>query len=115
PAELQGCVFADSLVTLSKGGQVLGNFTVTVEFARRDQEPCMLLHAQSRGTIDHCPCGTTVTAYLTTDLEVLEEHYQEYVRGSSLEKKWHMVQHDGQLCISKVTTAGEVTQPSAIS
>lgn len=61
PAELQGCVFADSLVTLSEGGQVLGNFTVTVEFAHKDQEPCMLLHAQSQGTIDHCPCGTTVT------------------------------------------------------
>lgn len=61
PAELQGCVFADSLVTLSKGGQVLGNFTVTVEFARKDREPCMLLHAQSQGTVDHCPCGTTVT------------------------------------------------------
>lgn len=61
PAELQRCVFADSLVTVSEGGRALGNFTFTVEFARKDQQPCMLLHAQSQGTIDQCPCGTTVT------------------------------------------------------
>lgn len=118
PAELQRCVFADSLVTVSEGGRALGNFTVTVEFARKDQQPCMLLHAQSQGTIDHCPCGTTVTgegkpltanwavlfhicvckhlyistqAYLTTDLEVLEEHYHEYVKVSLFKLPIHCI------------------------
>ncbi|XP_022610961.1 ciliogenesis-associated TTC17-interacting protein isoform X2 [Seriola dumerili] len=80
PAELQKCVFPDSLVTVSEGGRDLGKFSVTVEFARRVQQPCMLLHAQSQGAIDGSPCGTTVTAYLTTDLEVLEEDYHEYVK-----------------------------------
>uniref|UniRef100_A0A3P9BX80 Ciliogenesis-associated TTC17-interacting protein n=1 Tax=Maylandia zebra TaxID=106582 RepID=A0A3P9BX80_9CICH len=51
PAELQKCVFADSLVTVSEGGRELGEFSVTVEFARREQ-PCMMLHAQSHGAID---------------------------------------------------------------
>lgn len=60
PAELQKCVFADSLVTVSEGGRELGEFSVTVEFARREQ-PCMMLHAQSHGAIDDCPCGTAVT------------------------------------------------------
>ncbi|XP_056913111.1 ciliogenesis-associated TTC17-interacting protein isoform X1 [Takifugu flavidus] len=117
PAELQRCVFADSLVTVSEGGRALGNFTVTVEFARKDQQPCMLLHAQSQGTIDHCPCGTTVTAYLTTDLEVLEEHYHEYVKlkDNSVEKKWHMVQRGDQLLINKVTTVGEDLKTERVS
>uniref|UniRef100_A0A3B4TKH9 Ciliogenesis-associated TTC17-interacting protein n=1 Tax=Seriola dumerili TaxID=41447 RepID=A0A3B4TKH9_SERDU len=84
PAELQKCVFPDSLVTVSEGGRDLGKFSVTVEFARRVQQPCMLLHAQSQGAIDGSPCGTTVTAYLTTDLEVLEEDYHEYVKKSNL-------------------------------
>uniref|UniRef100_A0A3P9BXH5 Ciliogenesis-associated TTC17-interacting protein n=1 Tax=Maylandia zebra TaxID=106582 RepID=A0A3P9BXH5_9CICH len=79
PAELQKCVFADSLVTVSEGGRELGEFSVTVEFARREQ-PCMMLHAQSHGAIDDCPCGTAVTAYLTTDLDVLEEDHHEYVK-----------------------------------
>ncbi|TNM98043.1 hypothetical protein fugu_014289 [Takifugu bimaculatus] len=117
PAELQRCVFADSLVTVSEGGRALGNFTVTVEFARKDEQPCMLLHAQSQGTIDHCPCGTTVTAYLTTDLEVLEEHYHEYVKlkDNSVEKKWHMVQRGDQLLINKVTTVGEDLKTERVS
>lgn len=61
PAELQECVFPDSLVTVSEGGRELGRFSVSVELARRAQQPCVLLHAQSQGAIDDCPCGTTVT------------------------------------------------------
>ncbi|XP_026004604.1 ciliogenesis-associated TTC17-interacting protein-like isoform X2 [Astatotilapia calliptera] len=114
PAELQKCVFADSLVTVSEGGRELGEFSVTVEFARREQ-PCMMLHAQSHGAIDDCPCGTAVTAYLMTDLDVLEEDHHEYVKleGHSVDKRCHMVQCDGQMVIHKVTTVGEeVTEES---
>lgn len=106
-------MFADSLVTVSEAGRDLGRFTVTVEFGRRGQQACMLLHAQSQGAIQDSPCGTTVTggvggqhgaapsplvwpiaglsasscplsilAYLTADLEVLEEEYHEYVKVS---------------------------------
>ncbi|XP_037314204.2 ciliogenesis-associated TTC17-interacting protein isoform X1 [Pungitius pungitius] len=117
PAELLKCVFPDSLVTVSEGGRDLGRFSVTVEFARRVQQPCLLLHAQSQGAIDDSPCGTTVTAYLTTELEVLEEDYHEYVKldGHSLDKKCHMVQHDGQMLINKVTTVGEETTMKSVS
>ncbi|XP_047446154.1 ciliogenesis-associated TTC17-interacting protein-like [Mugil cephalus] len=109
PAELVKCLFPDTLVTVSEGGRDLGKFSVTLEFAHRVQQPCLLLHAQSHGSIDDFPCGTTVTAYLTTDLEVLEEDYHEYVKlqGQSLDRRCHMVQHDGQMMISKVTTVGE--------
>uniref|UniRef100_A0A3Q3JUB5 Ciliogenesis-associated TTC17-interacting protein n=1 Tax=Monopterus albus TaxID=43700 RepID=A0A3Q3JUB5_MONAL len=112
PAELQKCVFPDSLVTVSEGGRDLGKFTVTVEFACRVQRPCLLLRAQSQGAIDDAPCGTIVTVYLSTDLEVLEEDYHEYVKleDHSLDKRCHMVQHDGQMVINKVTTIGEVRE-----
>ncbi|KAM4551287.1 LOW QUALITY PROTEIN: ciliogenesis-associated TTC17-interacting protein-like [Odontesthes bonariensis] len=116
PSELQRCVFPESLVTVSEDGRDLGRFNVAVEFARRLQQPCVLLHAQSHGAHDGSPCGTTVTAYLTVDLEVLEEDYYEYVKlaGHSVEKKCHMVQRDGQMLIDKVTTVGEeVTTESA--
>ncbi|XP_071348725.1 ciliogenesis-associated TTC17-interacting protein isoform X2 [Trachinotus anak] len=117
PAELQRCVFPDSLVTVSEGGRDLGRFSVTVEFARRAQRPCMLLHAQSQGAIDGSPCGTTVTAYLTTDLEVLEEDYHEYVKleGHSLDKRCYMMQHNGQMVIDKVTTVGEEVTKERVS
>ncbi|XP_068594319.1 ciliogenesis-associated TTC17-interacting protein isoform X1 [Cebidichthys violaceus] len=117
PAELLKCVFPDSLVTVSEGGRDLGKFSVTVEFARRVQQPCMLLHAQSQGAIDDSPCGTTVTTYLTTELEVLEEDYHEYVKleGHSLDRRCHMVQHDGQMLINKVITVGEETIMESVS
>ncbi|XP_076601084.1 ciliogenesis-associated TTC17-interacting protein [Chaetodon auriga] len=117
PAELQKCVFPDSLVTVSEGGRDLGKFSVTVEFGRRGPQPCVLLHAQSQGAIDEAPCGTTVTAYLTTDLEVLEEEYHEYVKleGHSLGKRCHMVQRDGKMVIDKVTTVGEDVTKESVS
>ncbi|KAM8850532.1 ciliogenesis-associated TTC17-interacting protein [Spinachia spinachia] len=117
PAELLKSVFPDSLVTVSEGDRDLGTFSVTVEFARRLQQPCLLVHAQSQGTIDDSPCGTTVTAYLTTELEVLEEDYHEYVKldGHNLDNRCHMVQHDGQMLIDKVTTVGEETTMESIS
>uniref|UniRef100_A0A3Q2XC15 Ciliogenesis-associated TTC17-interacting protein n=1 Tax=Hippocampus comes TaxID=109280 RepID=A0A3Q2XC15_HIPCM len=61
PVELTKCVFADSLVTISEGGRDLGRFCVSMEFAHRAHQPCVLLHAQSQGAIDDSPCGTTVT------------------------------------------------------
>ncbi|XP_026169715.1 ciliogenesis-associated TTC17-interacting protein [Mastacembelus armatus] len=117
PAELQRCVFPDSLVTVSEGGRELGKFSVTVELSRRVQRPCVLLHAQSQGAINDCPCGTTVTAYLTTDLEVLEEDYHEYVKleDHSLDKRCHMVQCEGQMMIDKVTTVGEEVTKESVS
>ncbi|XP_037131730.1 ciliogenesis-associated TTC17-interacting protein [Syngnathus acus] len=115
PVELSKCVFADSLVTMSEGGRDIGRFCVSVEFAHRAHQPCMLVHAQSQGAIDNSPCGTTVTAYLTADLEVLEEDHHEYVKLDDhiLDKRCHMVQCDGQMSIDKVTTDGkEVTRDS---
>ncbi|XP_059200935.1 ciliogenesis-associated TTC17-interacting protein isoform X2 [Centropristis striata] len=117
PAELLKCLCSDSLVTVSEGGRHLGRFSVTLEFTWRAQQPCLLLHAQSQGAIEDSPCGTTVTAYLTTDLEVLEEDYHEYVKleGHSLDKRCRMVQHDGQMLMDKVTTVGEETTKESVS
>lgn len=90
---------------------------MTVEFACRAQRPCMLVHAQSQGAIENSPCGTTVTAYITCDLEVLEEDYYEYVKleDRSLEKRCHIVQRDGNICITKVTTEGMVITKQSVS
>ncbi|XP_029380557.1 ciliogenesis-associated TTC17-interacting protein [Echeneis naucrates] len=117
PAEIQKCAFPDSMVTVSEGGTDLGRFSVTVEFAHRAQEPCLMLHAQSQGAIDGSPCGTTVTAYLNANLEVLEEDYHEYVKleGRSWDKRCYMVQHNGQMMIDKVTTIGEEVTKESVS
>ncbi|XP_038134766.1 ciliogenesis-associated TTC17-interacting protein [Cyprinodon tularosa] len=109
PEELQRCVFPERLDVLSDGGGVLGEFSLSVEFTRRALQPCMLLHAQSKGAIDGCPCGTTVTAYLTAELEVLEEDYHEFVKlhDHNVEKRCHMVQQNGWMVIDTCSRVGE--------
>lgn len=105
PAELQKCVLSDSLTTVSQGGQDLGNFSMTVDFGRKGQQSCIVLHALSQGAIDGSPCGTSVTGelraklvhvplyqcphplgtvHVATDLEVLEENYHEYIKVSKI-------------------------------
>lgn len=105
PAELQKCVLSDSLTTVSQGGQDLGNFSMTVDFGRKSQQSCIVLHALSQGAIDGSPCGTSVTGefraklvhvplyqcpyllgtvHVATDLEVLEENYHEYIKVSKI-------------------------------
>ncbi|XP_005804656.1 ciliogenesis-associated TTC17-interacting protein [Xiphophorus maculatus] len=118
PEELQKCVFSESLLVMSDCGGVLGEFSMSVELTHRALEPCVILHARSHGAIDGSPCGTSVTAYLTVDLEVLEEDYHEYVKLDSynVEKKWHMAQRDEQMVINKITAMGEdVTEEECVS
>ncbi|XP_037537394.1 ciliogenesis-associated TTC17-interacting protein [Nematolebias whitei] len=117
PAELQKCVFPESLVTVSESGGHLGDFRVTVEFSCRLQQPCMLLRAQSQGVIDGHPCGTSVTAYLSAELEVLEEQHHEYIKleGHNVDKRCRMVQCDGEMVIDKVTTVAEEKTKESMS
>ncbi|CAB1326553.1 unnamed protein product [Coregonus sp. 'balchen'] len=105
--EMQQCVFEDSLVTVSEGGRELGEFKVTVERSSCREQPCLLLHAHSHGAIDNTPCGTAITAYLSLNLETLEQNHHEYVKDHRLDRKCHMVQRDGQLVVNKITTVGE--------
>uniref|UniRef100_A0A3P9MZ36 Ciliogenesis-associated TTC17-interacting protein n=2 Tax=Poecilia reticulata TaxID=8081 RepID=A0A3P9MZ36_POERE len=105
-------------MVMSDSGGVLGEFSVSVEFTHRALEPCLILHARSHGAIDGSPCGTTVTTYLTTDLEVLEEDYNEYVKLDSYnaEKRSHMVQRDKLMVINKFTAMGEdMTEEECVS
>ncbi|XP_072313688.1 ciliogenesis-associated TTC17-interacting protein-like [Eucyclogobius newberryi] len=112
PKELQSCVFTDKL----ESNQDLWKFNVSADFAVKAQQPCMLVHVQSQGAVEDSLCGTTVTAYITCDLEVLEEDYYEYMKieDRSLEIRCHITQRDGHILITKVTTDGKkVTEQSA--
>lgn len=89
-------------------------------------------------------CPLHILVYFATDLEVLEENYHEYIKashqhfllhgflfylqafakscyyffqleGRSLDIKCHMVQHDRQMVINRVTTMEEVKGNCVIS
>lgn len=78
PAELQRSVLSDSLTTVSQGSQHLGNFSMTVDFARKGKQSCMMLHAQSQGAIDGSPCGTSVTGELGARSTIQLAHVHVY-------------------------------------
>ncbi|XP_006636372.2 ciliogenesis-associated TTC17-interacting protein [Lepisosteus oculatus] len=107
--ELQQCLFADSLVTVSDTGRELGEFTVTVENAVYNNEMCYLIHANSHGSIDDIPCGTSVMAYVSERLETLEQHHHEYVklRDHPLDRKSHLIRQDDHLVVNKIITERE--------
>ncbi|XP_070566321.1 ciliogenesis-associated TTC17-interacting protein-like [Ptychodera flava] len=113
--EINKIMFTDSLVTTSDTGKELGEFTVTVEPARKNGEDCYLIHANSHGAIDSVPCGTSITAYVSKSLETLEQQHHEYVKleDHPLDRKTFIVQQDGQFVVNKVITQGEDVQRTA--
>lgn len=72
--------FSDSLVTVSDTGKELGEFVVNVDLTTHQGKDCFLVHANSHGAIDNVPCGTSITAYVTRNLETLEQQHHEYVK-----------------------------------
>ncbi|KAM5153126.1 ciliogenesis-associated TTC17-interacting protein [Mantella aurantiaca] len=121
PGDLDLCLFAESLQTLSDSGEEVGDFSVSVQPASYDQEgeeeSCLLLHASSRGSIHGVPCGTSIVAYMTRKLETLEQNLHEYIKlkSHSLDKKTHMKRQGDQMVISRVITEGQQTQQDSWS
>uniref|UniRef100_W5L8H8 Ciliogenesis-associated TTC17-interacting protein n=1 Tax=Astyanax mexicanus TaxID=7994 RepID=W5L8H8_ASTMX len=126
--EVDQCLFADSLVTISDSGRELGEFSVSIQKASYENEPCYMVHANSHGAIDNIPCGTSITekrynledttgpipgdafiAYVSSSLETLEQNHHEYmkVQEHMLDRKVNMVRRDGCLVVNRVTTEKE--------
>ncbi|XP_060683707.1 ciliogenesis-associated TTC17-interacting protein [Hemiscyllium ocellatum] len=70
----------DSLMTVSDTGKEIGEFTVTIQPILYHSFPCLNIHANSHGTIDSIPCGTSISAYVSLELETFEQYHQEYIK-----------------------------------
>ncbi|KAL9968304.1 hypothetical protein ACROYT_G026663 [Oculina patagonica] len=106
-------LFADSLVTTSQTGREIGEMTITVENATWRGEPCYLVHANSHGSVDQVPIGTSVTAYVGRSLQTFEQTHYEYVKipDNPLDKKTLIVlDEDGTYSVKKTQSQGEEMQ-----
>lgn len=106
-------LFSDSLVTTSQTGREIGEMTVTVENTTWRGEPCYLVHANSHGSVDQVPIGTSVTAYVGRSLQTFEQTHYEYVKipDNPLDKKTLIVlDEDGKYSVKKAESQGEETQ-----
>lgn len=106
--------FDDDLVTVSDTGKELGEFHVSVSPAKHEGAACYLVHANSHGSIDSVPCGTSITAYVNAQLETLEQQHHEYVKleNHPLDRKTFIVKQPDGFVINRVVTQGEEIQRS---
>ncbi|CAN2389107.1 Ciliogenesis associated TTC17 interacting protein, partial [Pristimantis euphronides] len=112
--ELRLCLFSESLPSISDSGAEVGSFTVDIQSAYyeqdgREDEKCFLVHISSCSSVDDVPCGSSIIAYISLQLETLDQHHYEFVKHKeySLDKKTHMRRRGEQMVISRVITEGQ--------
>ncbi|KAM4023770.1 ciliogenesis-associated TTC17-interacting protein isoform 1-T3 [Anomaloglossus baeobatrachus] len=117
--ELRLCLFSESLHSDSAD---LGSFTARVESTYyeqdgREDEKCLLVDICSRSSVDDVPCGSSITAYISLQLETLEQHHHEFVKlkGHSQDKKTEMRRCGDQMVIHRVVTEGQRAQQESKS
>ncbi|KAK0070447.1 ciliogenesis-associated TTC17-interacting protein [Biomphalaria pfeifferi] len=105
-------MFDDNLVTVSDTGKELGEFTVTVEPTRYKGLECFLIHANSHGSIDGVPCGTSIVCYVSKCLETLEQQHHEYVKleNCPLDRKTFLMRQSENYTVNRIITQGEDVQ-----
>ncbi|XP_059503544.1 ciliogenesis-associated TTC17-interacting protein isoform X2 [Stegostoma tigrinum] len=80
PEEFKNIYFTETLMTVSDTGKEIGEFTVTMQPILYHSFPGLSIHANSHGSIDSIPCGTSISAYISLELETLEQYHQEYIK-----------------------------------
>uniref|UniRef100_UPI00398ECB13 ciliogenesis-associated TTC17-interacting protein n=1 Tax=Pristiophorus japonicus TaxID=55135 RepID=UPI00398ECB13 len=101
--------FTDSLVTISGTGKELGEFTIVVQSTWYAGLRSLHLQANSHGSIDNIPCGTSISAYLSSNLETLEQDQHEYVKlkDQPLVKKMSIKRENDGYVMTKEVKIGE--------
>ncbi|OXB77131.1 UNVERIFIED_CONTAM: hypothetical protein H355_007778 [Colinus virginianus] len=116
--ELERCLFAETLALVGEEGQPQGHLWVTARHAPYEQEgqrvqSCILLQAGSQGLLDGVPYSYSLTGYVSTRLETLEQEQHEHLEFGThpMERKIHMVQHPHGMTATVTTREGEVMPP----
>ncbi|KAM6080388.1 ciliogenesis-associated TTC17-interacting protein [Theristicus caerulescens] len=118
PEELERCLFAETLEMVAAGDQPKdragGQWWVAARWApyERAGEPvrsCLLVQAGSCSRQDGVPCSSTLKAYVTPQLETLEQEEQERLelRAHPVERRTHMVSHQHGMTVTTTLQEGE--------
>ncbi|XP_070278220.1 ciliogenesis-associated TTC17-interacting protein isoform X1 [Myotis yumanensis] len=112
--ELQMLFFSETLAMVSKTGEPQGELTIEVQSGKHEDNvgtmsPCALVHAFSRGFVDKMLCGNSLLGYLTWNLEIMEQHSQEFVKFHILpmEQKTSLLKQGDQLAMTRSIKEGE--------
>ncbi|XP_050195229.1 ciliogenesis-associated TTC17-interacting protein isoform X2 [Myiozetetes cayanensis] len=116
--ELEHCLFAETLAVVGVGDpprdKAEGQWWMAAQWApyKREGEPvrnCILVQARFRGSRDGVPASSTLKAYVTPQLETLEQEEQECLelKPHPTEKSTHMVSHQHGMTVTKTLQEGE--------
>ncbi|XP_067993871.1 ciliogenesis-associated TTC17-interacting protein [Melanerpes formicivorus] len=116
PQDLERCVFAETLAVVAEGGQPRGQagaqWWAAAEWAPYKQagelvRSCLLV--QARGRQDGVPGSRTLKAYVTPQLETLEQEEQERLELEeyTIERKTHIISHHHGMTVTKILQEGE--------
>ncbi|XP_060049886.1 ciliogenesis-associated TTC17-interacting protein [Erinaceus europaeus] len=106
--ELQKAVFSETLTMFSDIGEPQGELTIDVQRSRCSDEVgiltyCLFVHAFSRSVVDQVLCANTVQGNLSAQLEVIEQHSQEFIKFQTIpmERKVDLLKRDNQLTMTR--------------
>ncbi|XP_005520037.1 PREDICTED: ciliogenesis-associated TTC17-interacting protein [Pseudopodoces humilis] len=116
--ELEWCLFAETLAVVAVGAsprdKAEGQWWMAAQWApyQREGEPmqsCVLVQTRFRGKRDGVPASSTLKAYVTWQLETLEQEEQECLelRPHPTEKTTHIVSHEHGMTVTKTLQEGE--------
>ncbi|XP_039925957.1 ciliogenesis-associated TTC17-interacting protein [Hirundo rustica] len=123
--ELEWCLFAETLAVVAVGAppgdKAEGQWWMAAQWApyQREGEPvqsCILVQTRFRGKQDGVPASSTLKAYVTWQLETLEQEEKECLelRPHPTEKTIHMVSHEHGMTVTKTLQEGEA-EPQCLS
>ncbi|XP_056352068.1 ciliogenesis-associated TTC17-interacting protein isoform X2 [Oenanthe melanoleuca] len=116
--ELEWCLFAERLAVVAVGASPRdkeeGQWWMAAQWApyQREDEPvqsCILVQTRFRGKKDGVPASSTLKAYVTWQLETLEQEEQESLELTPhpTEKMTHIVSHEHGMTVWKTLQEGE--------
>ncbi|XP_045431178.1 ciliogenesis-associated TTC17-interacting protein isoform X2 [Pipistrellus kuhlii] len=112
--ELQMLFFSETLAMVSNTGEPQGELTIEVQRGKHEDNmgtmsQCALVHAFTRGFVDKILCGNSLLGYLTWNLELMEQHSQEFIKLPLLpmERKTSLLKQGDQLAMTRSIKEGE--------
>ncbi|XP_068931199.1 ciliogenesis-associated TTC17-interacting protein [Petaurus breviceps papuanus] len=120
--EIQLLYFSETLSMLSESNQILGEYSLDVKQAyycnsEGDLILSVLVHATSRGQLEEIPCGTSISGYVSWNLETYEQHHHEFMKflPLSTDKKTTLLRQKEDVLMTRILREGEAIKTEKTS
>ncbi|XP_074047477.1 ciliogenesis-associated TTC17-interacting protein isoform X2 [Macrotis lagotis] len=112
--EVELLYFSETLNMISENSQILGEYSLDIKQAYYQGLDgnitlSVLVHATSRGQLEEIPCGTSISGYVSWNLETYEQHHHEFIKFLPLpiDKKITLLRQEEDMLITRILKEGE--------